>query len=456
MKITTEPLENRQLRLTIEIDEEQTKRAMQRAARQISRQVNIPGFRKGKAPYSLIVQRYGEDTIRKEASEALVETSYRKALEQEEITPYAPGALEDVTLDPITFQFTISLPPTVDVGDYRNYRLKPPPVKIHKKEIQQALEEIREQNAILEPAERPAALGDGVEIDLVGQTAEGTQFLEKDSFHLLLEAEDTEPAPGFAEAVVGMEAGEERAFTLTLPDDFPQENLQGEEAKFTVEMVEVYESILPALDDDLARTVGNFDSLKELEAHVKEQLQQAAQQKADAEYTQQVLEAIIEQTRVEYPPVMLEKRLDDIIEEIKEDVKRKTRLSLEDYLRFQDKTVEKVREELKPTAQARLKHFLMINEIIKLEALDVNEEEISAHIEKISAPLGAQADAVRSSLSSAEGQETIRLRLLIDKAIQRLVAIARGEAPELVSAEERLKERESEEAETQETEEGEQ
>ncbi|MFQ6101239.1 MAG: trigger factor [Anaerolineae bacterium] len=436
LKITTEPLENRQLHLTIEVDEERAQQAMRRAARQIGRHVSIPGFRKGKAPYDLIVQRYGEDAVRKEAAESLAEAIYREALEQEEIAPYAPGVLEDAALHPITFKFTVPLRPTVDLGNYRDYRLKPPKVKVSRKQVQQALKEICKQNVILEPVDRPVALGDGAVFDLVGRTGEGTEFIKWDEARILLEAGSTEPAPGFAEAVVGMEAGEERTFTLTLPDDFPQEEVRGQEAEFTVRVSEVYESTLPELDDDLARTVGNFDSLKELKKHIKEQLQQAAQQKADEEYAEQVLEAILEQTRVGYPPVMLEETLDEMAEEIERRVKRETHLSLEDYLRFQGKTIEELREELEPSAAVRLKRALMLGEVVRLEELEVDEEEVGAHIEKISAPWGIRADEVRSSLSSDKGQEAVRSRLLANKALQRLVAIAKGEAPEPVSIEE--------------------
>ncbi len=430
MEITTESLENRQLRLTIEVDEERAQQAMRRAARQIAKQVNIPGFRKGKAPYGLIVQRYGEDTVRKEAAEALAEAVYREALEQEEIELYAPGGLEEVILHPITFKFTIPLRPTVELGDYRNYRLKPPRVRVSKKQVQQALEEIREQNVILELADRPAALGDGVAIDLVGQAAEGVEFLKGDDIRILLDAESADPAPGFAEAIVGMEAGEERTFTLTLPDDFSRQELRGQEAEFTVKMVGVYESTFPELDDDLARTVGNFDSLKELEKHIREQLQQAAQGKADEEYTEQVLEAILEQAQVEYPPVMLEKELDKAVGEVEQAVRREMRLSLEDYLRLQNQTMEGLREELEPRTAARLKRALVLGEVVRQEGLEVNEEEIDAHITNVSGPWGVRADKVRASLSSDEGRQVVRSHLLADKAVQRLVAIAKGEAEE--------------------------
>jgi trigger factor len=434
LKIATEPLENRQLQLTIEVDEERAQQAMRRVARQIAQQINIPGFRKGKAPYELIVQRYGEDTVRQEAIEMLAEVVYREALKQEDIKPYASATLDEVVLHPVTFKFTVPLPPTVELGDYRDYRLKPRKVRVYKKEVQQALEQIREQNAILESIDRPVALDDGVVMDLVGRTAEGVEFLTADDVRILLDAESTDPAPGFAEAIVGMEVGEERTFTLTLPVDFPQEELQGQEAKFTVRMTEVYESTLPELDDDLARTVGNFDSLEALEKQVREQLRQVAQEKTDEEYTTQVLETILEQAQVAYPPGMLENTLDEAVEEFERAVKHEARLTLEDYLHLRGQTTEDLREELEPRAAARLKRGLVLGEITMREGLEVNEEEIGAHIEEVSAPWGARADEVRASLSSDAGRQTVRSRLLADKAVQRLVAIARGEAPEPASA----------------------
>jgi len=436
LKITTEPLENRQLLLTIEVDEERAQQAMRQVARQIAKQVSIPGFRKGKAPYSLVLQRYGEDTIRKEAADVLAAEVYSEALEQEGIEHYTPGVLDEVVLRPITFKLTVPLHPVVDLGDYRNYRLKSPKIRVYKKQVQQALEEIREQNAILELVDRPAALDDGVTIDLVGRAAEGVEFLKGDDVRLLLDAESADPVPGFAEAVVGMKAGEERTFTLALPDDFPREELRGQAAEFTVKLAEVYESTLPELDDDLARTVGSFDSFKELEEHVRERLRQVAQEKADEEYAKQVVDTVIEQAHVEYPPVMLQRTLDEVVEEVGQAVKRGAHLALEDYLRTQDKTMEELREELEPRAAARLKRTMVLGEVVRLEGLKVGEEEISAQIEQVSAPWGVRADEVRTSLNSKDGRQAMRGRLLGNQAVQRLIAIAKGEAPEVVFADE--------------------
>jgi trigger factor len=436
LKITTETLDNRQLHLTIEVDEERTRKAMQRAARQIARQVNIPGFRKGKAPYELILQRYGEDTVRQEAAEVLVQQVYREALEQEGIEPYAPGELEEIELNPIIFQFTISLPPVLDLGDYRSYRLKPPKVRVYKKDVQQALEEIRKQNTVFDLVERPITWNDGATIDLVGRTTEGTVFLQQEGVRVILEDESSEPAPGFVDAIVGMEAGEERTFTLTLPDDHPRQELRGQEAEFTVNMLEVYESTLPELDDDLARTVGNWDSLQELEKEIKERLRRAEQQEADEKYTTQVLEDLLERAQIEYPPVMLKEELDNTVKEFEQTVKREARLSLDDYLRFQNKTLEELQQELEPRAADRLERALVLSEIVRLEELAVDDEEVSAQIEEIIAPLGDRADEMRTALNSRENRSAIRSRLLANQAIERLVSIAKGEAPEPPSVEE--------------------
>jgi trigger factor len=428
LNITTEPLESRQLRLVIAMDEQETQEAMRRAARRISKRANISGFRRGKAPYDLILQRFGEDTVRKEAAEILAEEVYDKALEQEGIEPYASAALEELELDPaITFTFTVPLRPVAELGNYRDYRLKYRQAKVGKKEVQKALENIRMQNAILEFVERPVAMGDGAVIDLVAKV-NGEEFIKGDSVHIMVEADNVYPAPGFAEAIVGMAVGDERTFTLTLSDDFPREDLRGREAEFSVKMVEVYDQTIPALNDDLARTVGNFDSLKELEKKVKGQLQQAARQEADQEYAERVLDGILEQAQIEYPPVLLEKELDNAVKEVEQIAKRDAKLSLADYLRLHGKTMEELREELKPGAEARLARALLLGEVARLEGLDVGEEEVRARIAAISAPWGFRSEDVRTSISSDAGLRAVRDHLLANKAILRLVAIAKGEA----------------------------
>ncbi|NLE45505.1 MAG: trigger factor [Chloroflexi bacterium] len=427
MKISTEALEERQVRLVIELDEEQTQTAMRQAARQIAKQVNIPGFRKGKAPYNVVVQRFGEDVIRKEGADMIAEATYREALEQAEIDPYAPGMLEDISYDPITFTLTVPLTPTVEIEDYRSYRLPYQEVEIDPVDVEKALQDIRDENAVFETVERPAEMGDGVAIDLEALSLDGEELLKGEDIRLILEAGSSDPAPGFAEELVGMSAGEEKGFSLTLTDEYPREEFRGQEAKFTVTMNEVYKSILPELDDDLARTVGKYDSLKELEEAVEERLRATAQREADAEYAEQVIEAIVEQAQVEYPPAALHDEVDAMVKELERSLQRNAKLSLDDYLRVQGKTTEELRADFEPGAAARLKRALVLGEIVQREGLDVKPEELNAQIDEMSAPWGVRADKVRESLNTSQARFAMLNRLLANKAVERLVTIAKGE-----------------------------
>ena len=433
MKITAEPLENRQLSLTIEVDEQRTEQAMQRAAHRIAKEVNIPGFRKGRAPYDVIVQRFGEDTIRREAADLIADEVYAEALEQEGIEPYASGMLEDMQFDPISYKLTVPLAPEVMLGDYRSYRREFASVEVSNEQVEQALAHLQEEHAFFEPVDRPAALGDGVAFNLTALAADGSEIMKGEDIRLILEAGSTDPAPGFVEQVVGMSVDEERTFTLTLTADFPREEYRGQEAAFTVKVTEVYNYILPALDDDLARTVGNYDSFQALEQAVRDGLHSAAVSQAEREYAEQVVSDLVEQAQIAHPSVMLERELDDLVQETEQSVRREARMSLEDYLRIQGTTQEQLREELTPRAESRLRRGLVLNEIVKLEGLEADDKEIAAEIEQVSAPWGSRAEQVRASLESDQGRQAMRSRILASKAVQRLVTIAKGELEQSLS-----------------------
>jgi trigger factor len=428
LKVTTESLENRQLAVTIEVEEERARQGMQRAARNIAKEVRIPGYRRGKAPLDVIVQRFGETTVRREAADLLAEDVVRDALTEEGIDAYAPGELTEITLDPITYKLTVPLVPIVDLGDYRAYRLEPPVAEVADEQVEEALESIREENTIFESVERPAVWDDGISLDLRAQTDDGTEVLNGEDLHIVLEAGSTDPVPGFPEAIEGMSPGEERTFKLTLPPDFPQEEHAGKDAEFTVKINEVYNQIIPAIDDDLARTVGSYESLDELKAEIRDRLRAATQAQQDRQYAGEVVAAIVEQATIEYPPVVLERELDQVVSEAERSVTSQRRLSMEDYLRMEGKTKEEFRQDLVPPAQARVAQSLVLAEVVKLEGLQISSEEIEAGIEQASASWGSRSEVVRKSFQSEAGLRAMANRLLTDKALQRLVAIAKGEA----------------------------
>ncbi|MGC9084095.1 MAG: trigger factor, partial [Anaerolineae bacterium] len=421
--VTTEEVGKRDLRLTVEIPEERVQQEMRRVAREISAQVNIPGFRKGKAPYSVILQRYGEERLREQVAEDLSREFYRAALQQEGITPYGPASLEDVQLSPMRLTFTLPLPPIVRLGDYRSLRVEFPPVEVTEEEIQEMLEDIRQENAVLEPVEgRGAQSGDLLHIRVEGRTDQGELFLKDNDAEVILDPEDTYPAPGFYSALEGMVPGEERTFRLKMPNGQPSE-----EAEFRVRLEALYNRILPELDDDLARAAGPYPNLEALREDIRGHVLQMKERAAREEYARAVIQRLVDQAEVEYPSILLEERLQDLVEQLEEQVRDEQRMSLRDYLKVTGQTMEGLQERLRPVADFQVRRMLALGELALAEGLRVSDEEVEQRIQTISEVWGDRAEAMRTQLEKPENREHLSAQILYEKVLDRLIAIARGE-----------------------------
>lgn len=416
--VTTESVGKRDLRLTVEIPEERVQEEMRRVAREISAQVSIPGFRKGKAPYGVILQRYGQQRLREQIAEGLAEEFYRAAIQQEGITPYGPASLEEVQLSPMRLTFTLSLPPIVRLGDYRSLRVEFPSVEVTEEELQKVLEDIRWENAVLEPVEgRGAHPGDMLHIRVEGHTDQGELFL-KDDVKVILDPEDTYPAPGFYSALEGMIPGEKRTFRLKMPNGQPSE-----EVEFRVRLRALYDRILPELDDDLARSAGPYPNLEALKEDVRGQLLQMKEGVAREEYARTIVRRLMEQAEVEYPSVLLEERLEELLEHLEERVREEQQMNLQDYLKVTGYTTEDLREQLLPVVDDLVRRMLVLRELALAEGLKVSEEEVDRRIQTISEEWEYQG----VQLEKPEDREYLSSRILYEKVTDRLIAIARGE-----------------------------
>ena len=427
MKITTQPAGERELSLVIEVDEERIERARRQTARQISRDVDIPGFRKGRAPYEVVVQRLGERAVRQELVATLAEDLYPEALDEEDVTPYAPGTLEETTFEPLTLTFKVPLVPEVHLGDYRDLRVDAPEVEVPDEAVEEALQVIRRQNAVLAPLDRPAGEGDLMVAELIGRTSEGAEFLHDEEARVILDPKVGSSIPGLIDALIGLSKEEERTFSLPIPEDFEADELAGMEAEFEVAVESVYERILPDLDDDLARTVGNYESFDELESSVRDRIRERQLAAAEADYAEKVLSAVIDAAEISYPAVMQEEGVADAIENYKQEVERREHMMLEDYLRIQGTTMDELREQMEPEVEASLKRSLVLGEIVNQEGLEIEDEALDAQIVESSDQYGERADQVRAALSAPEGRRSIRNRMLANAAVERLVEIAKGQ-----------------------------
>ena len=430
MKIETQRNDDCTLALTVEVEDERVQPALRAAARHISKRYPIPGFRPGKAPYETVLRQVGEGALYEAALEKLGQKVYEEALGQEKVEAIAPGSLDDVQLKPMVLKFSVPLKPEVNLGDYRALRVEYTPPAASDEALNDALEQLRERQAVLEPVERPAALQDVATLDVNGYLNEGqnpSDFLLADKdVALLLDEKADWPMVGFAPQIVGLKAGDQKKFDLTFPDDYANESLRGQAAHFELTCKEVKSRSLPEWSDDLAKEIGDYETLEGLRAKVRAELVERAERNSGRDYTREVTDKLVEQATVKYPPVLLERELDDMLEDLDRRL-REQRLTLDDYLKIEKKTKEELREEYKPQAESRLKRALVLSTVVELEGLEISHEDIENQITTLSAPFGEHADKLRKTFASDAGRRMLASDLLTHKALARLTALAKGE-----------------------------
>ncbi len=418
------------LKMVVEVGDDRVQPALKAAARKVSQQQRIAGFRPGKAPYDLVVRQVGEAALYEVALEELGQKVYAEALDQEKIEAYGPGAMEDMQLKPLVLTFHVPLKPVVDLGEYRALRVPYTPPEVNDDDVQEVMESLRSRQATDAPVDRPAQLGDVVTVDVNAFINEGlnpSDFLLSDKgVELVLEPQADWPAPGFAPHVVGQARDEVRKFDLTFPDDYANESLRGTLAHFEVTCREVKARSLPEWDDELARSLGDYENLDDLRTKVRADLVRHAERTTERDYANEVMDKLLEQTSLKYPPVLLDQETDDLMHDLDHRL-REQRLTLEDYLKIEGKTGDQLREEYRPRAEQRLKRALVLGRVVELEKLTVDRAEIDARVETMSALWGDRAGEARQALSTAQARRSLELELLTDKAVQRVAAIARGE-----------------------------
>ncbi|GBD09978.1 Trigger factor [Candidatus Thermoflexus japonica] len=417
MRITTETLPQRQVALTIEVDPERVEKAMRQVARRFAERYDIPGFRRGKAPYEIVVRTFGREVIFEEAVEVLSQEVYREALDQLGLDPYGPGHLERVDPEPLTFRVIVPLKPEVRLGDYRSLRLPYEPPEPTEEEVMEVLERLRRDHAIIEPlSEGVAEPGMMVTVALQARDAEGKVVLEDEVSFVL--GQEAPPLPGLEERIAGMALNETRTFELPWPGD--ESRVLQVEATLTG----ISRYLLPDLDDALAQTVGDFETLEELRAKIRQDLAAHKRRQYDSEYAERALEVLVDQAEVEFPPQMLEEEIDDLVKDLENSLRRRGK-DLESYLKERNQTMEALREELRPHAERRIRRGLVLYQLAQEEGLSVPEEVVEREAQAFRQQAQVSEETWRHL--GREVSATIRSRLLARRALERLVEIARGD-----------------------------
>ncbi|NIM92481.1 MAG: trigger factor [Anaerolineales bacterium] len=432
MKIETEELADRQTQIIVELPDDRIESAMRSTAKRLGKGMKIAGFRPGKAPYNVILHKIGEDALFEEALESLSQEAYREALEDAEIEPYAPGTLDEiVSREPLILRYTVPMAPEVDLGAYHDLRLDYEEPEVEDEAVNRVMEDLRQRQALIEPVERAAELGDLVVVDIKGtllssDESEPETLVDDKELSILLSEETTWPFQGVTDHLVGMEAGDEKSVDYVFPDDYVNESMRGLNSNFHFECLEVKSRFVPEWSDELAQNLGEFDDLLALRINVREQLAEEAKRQADAAYAREVVDAVVDGATVSYPPVLLQEELSDMLRELEQRLTAQ-RLSLEDYLKIENKTEEELRSELEPQAEERLQRALVLGKVVAAEEISAEESEVDAEIERILESLNDTSDQTRKFFDNPTGRRRIELDLFTTKAIERLVSIAKGE-----------------------------
>ena len=463
MNFETTIQDDHQVKITLQLKKDDFERTKRRSAKKLSRQTKIPGFRPGKAPYNLVVRYVGEDNILGDAIETLVDDLYPKVLEEGEIKPYSPGTLKDFNEDIPSFEFLVPLAPEVELGDYRAVRLPYEPKEIDEEAVRESLNNIRENQVTIEIVDRPAEVGDQLNISLKGnETVEECEeeesfSIDEPDFLAIIEAEDVDPTgerpfPGFSRQLIGLSAGDEKTIDYTFPNDYDIETLQGKSVIYHVEVKNVNLRILPQLNDELAKSIGDFESLDELRDDVRGHLEEISKEQYDADYEDNIMDEIIATTTTKYPPQMLESEIDAVIDQLKNRLSIQG-MDMDTYLKIRDMDEAALKEDLASIAERRLVRGLVLMEIASKEGIQVSQADVQADVQNTlatvysSVPENAArrlltADAMRGLVSSS------MTGALVEQAMERLRAIANGDVEKESTAKEKINGSEDESKET--------
>ena len=390
MKIETQPLENHQVKLIVEVDPDSFEQIKRKTARKIAKRVKIPGFRPGKAPYNVIQRFIGDKTIAEEGMEQLVEEIYPKIIEEAHIVPYGPGKLDNIAkLDPPVLEFTIPLAAEVVLGDYQAIRFAYELKEVTDEEVEKIMDDLRRRSAVDEPVDRPSQIGDRVDFKISGTRTQPTEgkdsILIRERAHSLIitkeENVDNWPYNNFSRELIGLSKGSENIIPYTYPPDSEFTSLREVAVEFNVIVEEVKSHTLPELIDEFAQSMGEYKNIDDLRKAVRGDLEKQAREAYESNYDELILSRIVEESTIKYPPQMIEEEIHNLIDQLENRLKGQN-LDIATYLKTRGLDQEGLHAEIKPSAENRIKRSLVIMEVAENEKIELDKNEVQAEAER--------------------------------------------------------------------------
>jgi trigger factor len=440
MNVTATPAPRSSIVLEVELPPERLARAIDEAARLLSRRNRIPGFRPGKAPRPILERVLGPTVVVDEAVEHLVQAAYRDAIVEQAIIPLTNADVEIVQAEegqPLKFKATVQVRPEVELGDYQSYPFRPEIETTDDPRVDKVIDELRDQNATLVPVEdRGAENGDYAVIGYRG-TRDGEAFEGGTAERAPLILGEERMIPGFEANVLGLRVGESKSFDITFPEDYGEASLAGQVAMFEVELRELRAKVLPPLDDDFATLLGDYADLAGLRTEIRHRLERNALDRARHGFADRIVEYAIANSTLELPDVLVEQEIEVVHDEFRSALARQG-ITYEAYLQVMaagpkpdgaegaaaERTPESVDKELhaewRPQAEKRVKVLLVLSKIAEVEGIDVPESEIEAEVARARERYAGEKKLL-GYFESERGQNYIRSSIRRTKVVETLV-----------------------------------
>lgn len=398
MKVTVENGENQQVTLTIEVEAAEVNKAVEQACKRLANRVSIPGFRKGKAPRMIVERHVGKDAVLQEAFDIVAPKALSKAFDEQKIDPVTRPSVDIETLEEgkdLVFKATVTPRPEVKLGDYKGLNVPKNEVNITDEDVEKQLKTFQDRQGKLVDAQEGAEVKDGdfTTLDFKG-FVDGEAFDGGEGKDYPLQIGSNSFIPGFEDQLVGAKIGEERDVNVKFPEEYHAKELAGKDATFKCTIRSIKTKELPAIDDELAKKVSKFETLDELKADIRKNLEENAERTAENDQKSAAIEMATNNITVDIPAVMIDNRVTAMIQEMAMRLEQQG-MKLEQYLQYAGTDIAKLREQYRETAEKNVKTDLMLEEVAKAEDIKVEAKDLDEEVAAMAAAYGATPQQVQ-------------------------------------------------------------
>ncbi len=418
MSVQVENLEKNMAKLTIEVPAEELEKAIEAAYQKQKSKISIPGFRKGKVPRKMIEKMYGAGIFFEDAANTLIQENYGPAVEESKVDVVSRPTIDVTQIEagkPFIFTAEVAVRPEVTLGKYLGVQVTKVDTTVTDEEVEAALEKEREKNSrTVTVTDRPVANGDTAVIDFEG-FVDGVAFEGGKGENHPLEIGSHSFIDTFEDQLIGHNTGDDVDVNVTFPEQYQAAELAGKPALFKVKIHEIKTKELPELNDEFAQDVSEFDTLDAYKEDLKKHLEVEKENDAKRTKEDEAIKKIIEKSSMDIPEAMIETQCENMINEFAQRIQQ-SGLSMDQYMQFSGMTLDKLKEQVRPEAETRIKSSLVLEQIAKDEKIEVSDEEVQAEIEKMAKAYGMEADKLAEYMGDAE-KESIKRDVAVTKAV---------------------------------------